>query len=286
MSWYAILLSIGIGLYTATGIVYDFSNPEVVELPKELHEISGLTIVNDTTFAAIQDEQGIIYLLDTLGNIKKQIPFAGPGDFEGIAVVENDFYTLRSDGKLFRVQHWHNQRTLHVDSFETHIQNINNEGFCYDKKNHLLLIGSKSKRSKSTADKNLRTIYSYNIDSQQLDTTRTIEMNIQEIMNFASTHQIDLHQIPSKKDPLKMQPNLKIQISGMYIHPVTNDLYVLSAGDYYLFILDEQRKMKSIYALPARLYNKSEGIVICKNGQLVISNEGQQNKPTLLKIKP
>ena len=87
---------------------YQFDRPDaVIELDKELREISGLTIFDDQHLGAIQDEKGIMYKIDLdTGEIVGRERFADDGDFEGIERVGDIFYVLRSDGDLFEPGTW------------------------------------------------------------------------------------------------------------------------------------------------------------------------------------
>ncbi|MBP9790115.1 MAG: hypothetical protein KBD57_06215, partial [Bacteroidia bacterium] len=65
---------------------YSLAKPDFDRsLPVELKEISGLTDVNDSQFACVQDEHGILYLYNMpSSSISKRINFGPPGDYEGL----------------------------------------------------------------------------------------------------------------------------------------------------------------------------------------------------------
>src|SRR3954468_243832 len=68
-------------------------------LPDTLREISGITELDSVQFACIQDEAGILFIVDARRNeIVSQYTFGPPGDYEAIARVGSTFYVLRSDG--------------------------------------------------------------------------------------------------------------------------------------------------------------------------------------------
>lgn len=69
------------------------------------------------------------------------------------------------------------------------------------------------------------------------------------------------------------------------MHPLRNELHLLSAPDHLLLIFDMQRQVLHIEPLDAKVHNKAEGITFLENGDMLISNEGQDHKPTLLKFK-
>lgn len=251
-------------------------------LPAELREVSGISIVDAETLVCVQDEEGIVFVY----NLKKQevtrtIDFAGPGDYEGITPAGNDLYVLRSDGTLFRIRDFEKKHPR-VDSIQTGIPNKDNEGLCFDKTNKRLLIGSKSKIAKGSEFKHLRTIYAFDLRSNTLQEQALYTYDIQVIKEFAKQNNIELPTKPGKKNPEDSVPVLKFQISGIYIHPKSGFLYVLSASDYYLFVFDKTGAIRHLEVLDPKTFNKAEGIAIMPNGDLYISNEGQSGDPKIL----
>src|SRR5689334_3484964 len=77
---------------------YDLTAPvSRTVLPEILHEISGLTETGPETFACIQDENGVLFIVNVEKNtIEKKIPFGLDGDYEGVCRVENKIFVLRS----------------------------------------------------------------------------------------------------------------------------------------------------------------------------------------------
>ena len=74
------------------------------DLPAVLTEISGLAGMDNERFACIQDELGNIYVYNTaIAKIEKEISFAGFGDYEGITLVGDTAWVVRSDGRLYEV---------------------------------------------------------------------------------------------------------------------------------------------------------------------------------------
>ena len=255
---------------------------KLIILPPELREVSGISIIDSKTLVCIQDEEGIAFIYD----LKKQevirkIVFAGPGDYEGIAPAGKDLYVLRSDGVLFQIHNFEKERHR-VDSIQTGIPNKDNEGLCYDKANKRLLIGSKSKIAKGAEYKNLRTIYAFDLQSKTLQKEPLYVYDITIIKDFAKKNNIELPTKPNKKNPNELDVALKFQLSGIYIHPKSKLLYVLSASDYYLFVFDETGAIKHLEVLDPLKFNKAEGIAIMPNGDLYISNEGQAGDPKIL----
>ncbi len=281
-----ILSLIGIHSFSQSRIPYNLKQEDQsIILPAELREISGLTIIDSKTLACVQDEEGTVFIYDLKSlRIKHQIHFAGPGDYEGIAIVEKDVFVLRSDATLFHIHNYQSERWS-LDSIATGIPNKDNEGLCFDPKNNRLLIGSKSKIAKGAAFKNLRTIYAFDLKKNKLRPEPLYTYDITSIKDFASKNGIELPTKPSKKDPNEEEPALKFQLSAIYIHPENKQLYVLSASDYYLFVFNPEGQIMHLEVLDPQKFNKAEGIAIMENGDLYISNEGQSGAPKILLFK-
>lgn len=267
---------------------YNFSNPDSKHsLPEILNEISGQTVLNDSTIACIQDENGIIFLYDTKKNsIRQQITFAGDGDYEGICRVNEDLFVLRSDGVLYRVLKFASA-TPTTEEYITGIPADNSEGLCYDSLGNSLLIACKSRISKEKADKDLRAVYSFDLATKKLSTEPFYEFSVDDVLEFADMQEIEL---PTKTKKHGEQPNVKFRMSAIGVHPVTHELYILSATDHLLFIYDHEPTetgtgdLHHIELLKESLFNKAEGISFYPNGDVLITNEAQDKKPTLLRF--
>lgn len=273
----------GLNSFSQDSIPYNLKQEnQTIILPDELREISGLTVIDPKTLACVQDEEGLIFIYDLkTQTITHKIPFAGPGDYEGIAAVGKDMYILRSDAKLFRVRNYQSAKRS-VDSIATGILNKENEGLCFDQKNNRLLIGSKSKIGKGAEFKNLRTIYAFDLKQNQLKQDPLYTYDLNSIKEFAAKNRIQLPTKPNRKNPNEQDIALKFQLSGIYIHPKSKLLYALSASDYYLFVFNNLGEIIHLEVLDPQKFNKAEGIAIMPNGDVYISNEGQTGNPTIL----
>mgnify|MGYP006386539489 CR=1 FL=1 len=72
---------------------YNLTKPDnTFLLPDTLHEVSGLTDIDSTTFACIQDENGVLFIYDAKKNeIKKQKKKRILKEYE-ILFIERDFF--------------------------------------------------------------------------------------------------------------------------------------------------------------------------------------------------
>lgn len=263
---------------------YDLKVPDKKWLlPDTLNEISGLTYLGDNTFACIQDENGIIFIFDMIsGSILKQFTFAGEGDYEGITLVNNTLYVLRSDGVIFEIPDYKSQ-TNDTITYQTNIPAKDNEGLCYDPKNNRLLIGCKSKPDAKPEIKDEKHIYAFDLYTKKLVPKPVFIFKLDELTNYALQNNINLPLKKNKKSG-EMEARLKLKTSAIAIHPVNKKLYLLSAAEYLFFIFDLNGNIEYIEQLNPEMFNKAEGITFLKNGDMLISNEGQANSATVLRF--
>ena len=263
---------------------YYFSKPVWKDvLPVSLHEISGLAIIDSNTIACIQDENGILFFYDTkLHKIKREIAFGLNGDYEGITRVEKSLFILRSDGVLFEIVNFNSEK-FNVKTYATQVPAINNEGLCHDAANDRLLIGAKGRINKDPQYRDQRFIYSFDLKTRSLNKKPVFQLNINDINISAK---LDGFNFTKKKDKKgnTIEIPLKLNTSEIAIHPVTKQVYVLSATDHCLFIFNMNNKLEKITPLNPILFNKAEGLSFFPNGDLIVSNEGQAHQPTLLRF--
>jgi uncharacterized protein YjiK len=234
------------------------------DLPFILTEISGLEYLGNNKFACIQDEDGTIFIFDADQNkVVKQIPFAGPGDYEGISIEGSTAYVVRSDGRIFEVRDYDDTEPT-VREYATHLTSHNVEGLCYDKKNNRLLVAIKGKEPNSNQYKG---IYSFDLASQKMATT--------------PVYKIDL------ADPVFKEVNAKniIQPSGIEINPVSGEIYVIEAASPKILIMDESGQKRKLYQMNNSDFKQAEGITFTPQGDLYISNEGKKGAANILKVE-
>jgi len=266
---------------------YDLALPRYkFVLPDTLREISGLTSLDSASFACVQDENGILFIYDAVNNkIKRQHAFYTNGDYEGIARVGKSIYVLRSDGMLFEIPDYEHVSNK-PDSFATGVPASDNEGLCYDADHNRLLIACKGKTGKGREFKDRRVIYGFDLKMKILSTEPVFEFDVMQIKEFAIRHKISLPaKARKKKGETVREPQIKFMTSAICIHPQTKKLYLLSAADHLLFVFGKEGTLEHMEWLNPALFNKAEGITFFENGDMLITNEGQDKKPTLLRFK-
>jgi len=260
---------------------YNLLSPDkTLILPERLREVSGVTILDSVTVALIEDEDGILFIYDLRGNgIKSQIVFAGYGDYEDIALVNRTIYVLRSDGALFAISDYASNG-LKVSFFNTGVPSADNEGLCYDKMNDRLLIGCKGDIHKDQF-KNKRAIYSFNLKTMKLLPEPVFVFDTESVNRFYNNNRVDTKGDKGKKDKKK---EIGFRMSALSIHPVTGNLYLLSATDNILCVVNKSGSIDSIEELDKDMFLQPEGIAFFPNGDMLITNEARNKKPTLLRF--
>jgi uncharacterized protein YjiK len=264
---------------------YDLTRPTTTAvLPDTLHEVSGLTDIDLHTVACVQDENGVIFFYDLeKRGIVRQFQFHLDGDYEGITRIGKVIYILRSDGTVFGVENYEDPNFI-LHTYTTGIPAANNEGLCHDPVNDRLLIACKSKLGKGHEFKDKRAIYGFDLKTKTLNERPVFEFDVQKMREYAEQHKIDLPTRTKGKNGGTEEPILKFRASAIGVHPIRKQLYVLSAADHLFFIFDLEGKLMYMEPLDPKVFNKAEGITFMENGDMLITNEGQDHKPTLLRF--
>jgi uncharacterized protein YjiK len=260
---------------------YAFNSPSSIHtLPFELREVSGLTDYMGQQIACIQDEAGIIFIYDlTKDSIVNQYQFRQSGDFEGLTRVQSTFFALRSDATLFEISSPYD--SVHVRSQSLQLPSWDHEGLCFDERLNRLLIAPKSKQGKGHELKDIRAIYAYDLVSRSLIETPVLTISLNEIESFAKSHQLPLP-MRSGRNGQDSLSALKFMPSSIAVHPITDEIYIISAVDHTLVVYSKAGELINYVKLNPAVFNKPEGITFLEDGTLLVTNEGQMGTPSLL----
>jgi uncharacterized protein YjiK len=268
---------------TFRNIEYNLSAPDKADmLPGSLHEISGITELDGSTIACVQDEHGIVYIHDINKNQTiRKINFGGEGDYEGITRVDKTLYILRSDERLTGIENYISDN-FKKTVYEIKVPGRDIEGLCYDRKNNRLLIVPKEISEDKPEKKGKRFIYGFDLTSKMVIKGPVISFDIKSIKRFATENNI---KVPMKgKDGKHQEPDINMRISEISINPITNKLYALSGSERLLFVFDMSGNIEFLERLDKDLFTQAEGITFLQNGDMFISNEGKNAAATLLRF--
>lgn len=242
---------------TATEMEYTPENRW--ELPFDLREISGISWLEDGKIAAVQDEDGIIFIYDIeKKKLVREIEFGQHGDYEGIAVKDKDAYVLRSDGTIFEIKDYQDEGRK-VTSYRTPFTEENNvETLELDLKGNRLLISPKDQDLQSDRFKG---IYAFSLDKKEFNPSPVfkIDMGDETLKRFSNK---DLHKT--------------FRPSDLAIHPKTKEIYILDGTKPKLLVMDIEGNLKNVYVLNQKVFPQPEGISFSPTGTLYISSEGKK----------
>lgn len=265
---------------SVSAVPYDLNNPnQSIVLPNELTEISGLTYSKTSNrLLAINDEQGIIYALNTQsGEVTDEIEFGKPDDYEGIASHDGYVYIVESNGNVKVIKE---DTKAKIIEFNDRLSRDNDvEGICYDPSTETLLIAAKGDSETEGNVKGVKSIFTMNIENGAVRKQAYIQVNMKESyksLYTESSHGV-VHEITSSSRFRKYGP------SGIAIEPQTNLVYLLSSNSKSLAVLDHNGKVISIALLDKKLHAQPEGITFDSNGNLYISNEGKSGSGMIYK---
>ncbi len=270
--------------------LYAFGNPDQkFTMPASLEEISGISWTGKGTLACIQDENGIIYCY----NLEKEkdiseVKFGKDGDYEDISVVKNTAYVLKSNGHIFRVKNFKKDE-IKVKRYKTLLSKKNDaEGMFYDSSENRLLIACKGSPSfeKENPYKGYRAVYSFDLETKQMLEEPAYLIDLRKIDSYKD--QGNFTQFSSKLAKILgiTDPYASFRPSGIAIHPLTDEIYIISSVGKLLAVLDREGLILDVHALDPNLFRQPEGICFSPEGDLYISNEGQGGKGYILKFKP
>ncbi|WP_128543644.1 SdiA-regulated domain-containing protein [Larkinella soli] len=226
---------------------YNLSQPvKRYALPPDLEEISGLSYFKENQLLCVQDEKAVAYVFDLQ---KEQVTdssvFGGYGDYEGVELVGEDIFALKSNGDLFRFKPFSKE----IARIPTGVPGkIEVEGLGYDPQTKRLLLAVKE-----GIRKDQKVVYMYDLATKVFWNGLTIKG---DVLKQAGV------------DAAKFRP------SGIAVHPKTGDFYFLSANERLLLVMNRKGAITAKATLDSKLFRQPEGICFAPDGTLYIASEG------------
>lgn len=242
---------------------YDLSKPEKYNMPDNLTEISGIAFHkgNPDTLFAEQDEKGELFYFKPGSNNFQHIKFGKSGDYEDVAISNNQVIMLRSDGVLF---------TFPLDLKTPEITNAkewNNllpqgeyEGMYADESSQLVYVLCKH----CSIEKSSKTC-----------TVFTLKLAADGSLKSEGQTAIDVKKI----EELTGKKKIAFHPSGISKNPLTNEWYILSSVNKLLVVADVNWNITEVFPLNPGLFGQPEGIAFDREANLYISNEGDKLGP-------
>jgi DNA-binding beta-propeller fold protein YncE len=253
---------------------YNLSKPsKKFKMPDDLDEISGLSYVSEDKFACIQDNKGMIYVFDIeKREVTYVYKFGKAKDCEDVAVVNNTAYVLQSNGHIWQIDDFEKNNPFGKKDHKAKkykplllSKENNTEGLAFDSESNSLLIACKG--------------------SQEL------EEHLIDLKGKKAIYRFDLSTKTFSERPayvidLGYLDNGNFELSGIAVHPITGNIYVITSVDKMLIILNQEGKVIAAKKLDKKIFKQPEGICFNPDGDLFISNESHdKGKATILKFK-
>ncbi len=239
---------------------YNESGKQVMILKKELREISGLEYLGNNSLAAINDEQGKMFIIDASTGKFSSWPFGDKGDYEDLVKVGDYFYVLESNGHIHKVSAiTHREEGIYKADFGKHAEF---ESIYYDERvGKLIMICKECARDEEDIP-----AYSFDLASGQFNTQPYYTLSLTEIRKLG------------KSSTIMFKP------SAATIHPKTKKLFILASIGKILLQCSREGKPEKVFRLNPDQFLQPEGLIFAPNGDMFISNEGGEGKATLLKF--
>lgn len=262
--------------YSQSKYNYDIDSPDKkIILPTILNEVSGIAYIDSTHVAFVQDELGSVFIYDIkTDQIISQHKFSDIGDFEGLTYTGESLFILRSDGLLTEWSDFNiNQNNGTIFTYDLKLSTFDNEGLVWDSLNNRLLIAGKSEPLIKENKKD-RFIYGFDIDTSQLDSNPAYILNLKILEKFAKKNDVKFVDKKGKKKKFSFFP------SGIAVHPLTQDIFIISAKSASIIIINQNGDVVQIISLDEDQYTQAEGITFLKDGTMLITNEAAGQMPT------
>ncbi len=268
---------------------YQLNEPNATfEMPEALKEISGLGITKDLqNLIAVNDEEGIVYLINKKsGETVKEIEFWDEGDYEGLEVVGNDAYVIKSNGTIFHIKDFlsDNPSTVWIKTYLNKDNDV--EGLACDPSRNCLLLGCKGKIYEGEDPQSAfkKAIYEFDLNTMDMKKGPAFTLTLPDFKEYISHMEEHgemeklLEVFSEDEDKLKFSP------SGIAIHPITKEIYVTSSKGKLLLVLSPNGKINHLKKLKKKIHAQPEGICFDMDGTLYIANEGKDDKAVIYKF--
>lgn len=251
----------------------DLSRPAARHvLPLALTEVSGITALDVHHVAAVQDELGILFVIDLrTGAVVRRHEVLGPGDYEGLAGQGDTLHVLRSDGQLFSVAGWQwpdpvvHERTVPIPG------GCNAEGLSLH--GTRLLIACKNATTDMPGH---RVVYIFEPSNHTAAPAFTLDSASMTAANRDQRRSVERlrYLLGARNDGFRP--------SAVAIDPTGGDVWVLSAEPPALAVLTGHGTLRGAWPLPRTHFPKPEALAFLPNGDVVVGSEGVNGGQALL----
>lgn len=248
---------------------YDLSNPQTLEMPPILDEISGITFAGGSdTIYAVQDESGTVFHFKPGDKDLLATKFGKKGDYEDLSMLGDEVIVLRSDGSLYGLPVYETgqEKAATVKEWKKLLPEGEYEAMYADPAGNEITVLCKQ----CAADKKTNHVSGYILEQ------------VKDSLIIKNRFAIDVSALG--KGPSKHKGAFKP--SALTRNPLTGQWYILSSVNKLLVLADQNWQVTETHTLRPSLFSQPEGIAFDKAGNLFISNErGSDMNATILKFE-
>ena len=259
---------------------YHLQEPtQVYKLPEELEEVSGLDAVSDELLLMNEDETASLYLYSLVEEeLVQKKEWGEEGDYEGVALLDNTAFVVESGGDVYEVRNYREEEPEVIKHENDGLKGCDVEGFTLLKEENLLLLACKEGGNSE------RSVYAFDIIENKVLEEPYRTFSFEALEEHLLTNQFDRFSQELREMLGGGKSSDILFPSGIAIHPLTQDLYVLSSETKLLAVFDAAGKFKDIYELTHDRFLQPESITFTSNGDLFIGNEGKGGEANILKF--
>lgn len=256
---------------------YNFTEwVQKMTLDKSLMEISALAFLpNQEQFLAINDELGQLFFLDAKnGQISNTKKFGDKGDYEGIALVDEEVFIIKSNGTFYQYNLNYSTKAKKIKTALTKSNDV--EGLCYDAKNQQLLVACKGSPflKKNSKQKTVKAVYAFDLATKRLNEKPILTIKDKDLKAYVEDR-FKSKETSKKRLEKYIQQATKFSPSAIAIHPKEDLYYLLSTVGKTLVVCDREGNIQHIEFLNEQQQTQPEGLCFSTDGTLYISNEGK-----------
>jgi len=241
----------------------------IIDLSRELTEVSGLAVAGPDSVFTHDDEFAIIYEIGlSQGRVLRAFALGEPtleGDFEGIATSGGQVFLITSDGLIYAAMPGQNGKRVAYHVFDSGIgPRCEIEGLSEAPMPGSLLV--LCKRFRNEGGEALLEIHRWKIGSDRAEPEPFLTVPLKVLLG--------------KKDRVGFRP------SGIEFEAATGRLYVVSGRNHTVLILNQTGELIERHQLKAGTHPQTEGITIMPDGRLVLADEGSRSRAGRISVYP
>jgi hypothetical protein len=226
-------------------------------MPESLQEVSGICFRNgnpDTVYA-IQDEEGKVFRM-ALG-VKKQlnVKFNRSGDYEDVTFLGERIFVMQSKGNFFAF--------AAEDAIYKEVDDVQEWKELMPKAEYESMYGDDETG-------NLYVLCKHCPDDHDKDLVTGYIIHAGDNSMRVESFTIDVGSLRGKKGKVKKG----FRPSALAKNPITNEWFIISAVNQLLVVADSNWRILNSYHLNSNDFNQPEGIAFDRDGNMYISNEG------------